>query len=128
MFLVNQLAFSIYVVAFFLCLWRDDRSLDKSVSTLSSTRSSQEMVDGSETNPRKKVFMVMGINTAFSSRKRRDSVRETWMPQGFVLNLMILYNYSFLHLVKSCGFFTGEKLERLEQEKGIVIKFMIGHR
>jgi hypothetical protein len=60
------------------------------------------MVDGSETNPRKKVFMVMGINTAFSSRKRRDSVRETWMPQG-------------------------EKLERLEQEKGIVIKFMIGH-
>jgi hypothetical protein len=106
---------------------QDDRSLDKSVSTLSSTRSSQEMVDGSETNPRKKVFMVMGINTAFSSRKRRDSVRETWMPQGFVLNLMILYNYSFLHLVKSCGFFTGEKLERLEQEKGIVIKFMIGH-
>ncbi|KAL9312080.1 Beta-1,3-galactosyltransferase 7 [Arabidopsis thaliana] len=81
---------------------QDDRSLDKSVSTLSSTRSSQEMVDGSETNPRKKVFMVMGINTAFSSRKRRDSVRETWMPQG-------------------------EKLERLEQEKGIVIKFMIGH-
>ncbi|AEE36030.1 unnamed protein product [Arabidopsis thaliana] len=78
------------------------QSLDKSVSTLSSTRSSQEMVDGSETNPRKKVFMVMGINTAFSSRKRRDSVRETWMPQG-------------------------EKLERLEQEKGIVIKFMIGH-
>ncbi|CAE5964497.1 unnamed protein product [Arabidopsis arenosa] len=83
-----------------------DRSLDKSVSThqmqLSSTRSSQETIDVSETNQRKKVFMVMGINTAFSSRKRRDSVRETWMPQG-------------------------EKLEKLEQEKGIVIKFMIGH-
>ncbi|VVA95670.1 unnamed protein product [Arabis nemorensis] len=91
-----------------------DRSLDKSVSTLqmqfSSTRtSSQETVDRSETTtsltgakPRKKVFMVMGINTAFSSRKRRDSVRETWMPQG-------------------------EKLEKLEKEKGIVIKFMIGH-
>lgn len=31
---------------------------------------------------RKKAFMVIGINTAFSSRKRRDSVRETWMPQG----------------------------------------------
>lgn len=76
--------------------------MDKSVSTLqmelSSTRSSQETVDGSETtnsltgaNLRKKVFMVMGINTAFSSRKRRDSVRETWMPQGFVLNLMLLF-------------------------------------
>ncbi|KAL1214295.1 Beta-1,3-galactosyltransferase 7 [Cardamine amara subsp. amara] len=83
-----------------------DRSLDKSVSTLqmqlSTTQTSQETVDSSETNPRKKVFMVMGVNTAFSSRKRRDSVRETWMPRG-------------------------EKLEKLEQEKGIVIKFMIGH-
>ena len=31
---------------------------------------------------RQKAFVVIGINTAFSSRKRRDSVRETWMPQG----------------------------------------------
>eukprot|EP01018_Ginkgo_biloba_P035533 Gb_30328 [translate_table: standard] len=49
-----------------------------------------------------KVFVVIGINTAFSSRKRRDSVRETWMPQG-------------------------ERLKQLEQEKGIVIRFVIGH-
>ena len=28
------------------------------------------------------VHVVVGINTAFSSKKRRDSVRETWMPQG----------------------------------------------
>lgn len=51
---------------------------------------------------RKKAFIVIGINTAFSSRKRRDSVRETWMPQG-------------------------DKLVQLEHEKGIVIRFMIGH-
>ncbi|KAI5672018.1 hypothetical protein M9H77_12382 [Catharanthus roseus] len=51
---------------------------------------------------RKKAFMVIGINTAFSSRKRRDSVRETWMPRG-------------------------DKLLQLEQEKGIVVRFMIGH-
>lgn len=31
---------------------------------------------------KRKYFMVIGINTAFSSRKRRDSVRMTWMPQG----------------------------------------------
>ena len=37
---------------------------------------------------RPKVFFVMGIITAFSSRKRRDSIRETWMPQGSVLNLI----------------------------------------
>lgn len=31
---------------------------------------------------RQKVFFVMGIITAFSSRKRRDSIRETWMPKS----------------------------------------------
>jgi len=35
-----------------------------------------------ESTPRTKCFIVIGINTAFSSRKRRDSVRGTWMPQG----------------------------------------------
>uniref|UniRef100_A0A453JZK9 Uncharacterized protein n=2 Tax=Triticinae TaxID=1648030 RepID=A0A453JZK9_AEGTS len=52
---------------------------------------------------RKKAFMVIRINTAFSSKKRRDSVRERWMPQD-------------------------EKLKKLEEEKGVVIRFMIGHR
>ncbi|KAL4296761.1 hypothetical protein GQ457_12G015060 [Hibiscus cannabinus] len=91
------------------------RSLDKSVAMLemqlAASRSSQEMknLDASRVvstsaheRPRKKAFMVIGINTAFSSRRRRDSVRETWMPQG-------------------------EKLIQLEREKGIVIRFMIGH-
>ncbi|CAI0447751.1 unnamed protein product [Linum tenue] len=94
-------------------------SLDKSIAMLqmqlAASRSSQEMTSLSgnaaatsvtglshEGGHRPKVFMVIGINTAFSSRKRRDSVRETWMPQG-------------------------EKLVQLEKEKGIVIRFMIGH-
>lgn len=34
---------------------------------------------------KRKYLMVIGINTAFSSRKRRDSVRATWMPQGYHL-------------------------------------------
>ncbi|KAL3641793.1 Beta-1,3-galactosyltransferase 7 [Castilleja foliolosa] len=87
------------------------QSLDKSIGMLqmelSASRSVQEKgkKDGSSpvSSPhRKKAFMVIGINTAFSSRKRRDSVRETWMPQG-------------------------EQLRKLEQEKGIVVRFMIGH-
>ncbi|KAL0365843.1 UNVERIFIED_CONTAM: Beta-1,3-galactosyltransferase 7 [Sesamum radiatum] len=91
------------------------QSLDKSISMLqmelSASRNAQERqkTDGSSVTseaegvpPRKKAFMVIGINTAFSSRKRRDSVRETWMPQG-------------------------EQLRKLEQEKGIVVRFMIGH-
>lgn len=57
---------------------------------------------GEPAEGRQKAFVVIGINTAFSSRKRRDSVRETWMPQG-------------------------EKLKQLEQEKGIVVRFVIGH-
>ncbi|XP_078444428.1 beta-1,3-galactosyltransferase 7-like [Wolffia australiana] len=51
---------------------------------------------------RKKAFVMIGITTAFSSRKRRDSLRETWMPKG-------------------------DKLRMLEDEKGIVVRFMIGH-
>ncbi|CAI0408928.1 unnamed protein product [Linum tenue] len=51
---------------------------------------------------RQKVFFVMGIMTAFSSRKRRDSIRETWMPKG-------------------------EELKKLESEKGIIMRFVIGH-
>ncbi|XP_073062957.1 beta-1,3-galactosyltransferase 7-like isoform X7 [Primulina eburnea] len=88
-------------------------SLDKSISMLqmelSASRSAQnkgkidKLPISSDKEPlRKKAFMVIGINTAFSSRKRRDSVRETWMPQG-------------------------EQLRKLEQEKGIVVRFMIGH-
>lgn len=93
------------------------KSLDKSVSMLqmelAATRSSKELVSSDKSTVadtlagqgqvKKKAFVVIGINTAFSSRKRRDSVRETWMLQG-------------------------EKLKRLETEKGIVIRFMIGHR
>ncbi|KAG9451101.1 hypothetical protein H6P81_011066 [Aristolochia fimbriata] len=91
------------------------QALDKTISTLqmelAATRSAQEMTNpnGSpsitssrEGPPRQKAFVVIGINTAFSSRKRRDSVRETWMPQG-------------------------EKLQQLEREKGIIVRFMIGH-
>uniref|UniRef100_A0A6N2MNF4 Hexosyltransferase n=1 Tax=Salix viminalis TaxID=40686 RepID=A0A6N2MNF4_SALVM len=44
-----------------------------------------------------KAFVVIGINTAFSSRKRRESLRQT-----------------------GC-------LKKLEKEKGIVIRFVIGH-
>ncbi|KAE9603898.1 hypothetical protein Lal_00002073 [Lupinus albus] len=90
------------------------QALDKQVSTLqmelAAARNTREISDsdssnktsGEEALSRKKAFIVIGINTAFSSRKRRDSVRETWMPQG-------------------------EQLLQLEREKGIVIRFMIGH-
>lgn len=53
---------------------------------LAAARATQEsMMEGSpvsEPGSKRKYLMVVGINTAFSSRKRRDSVRATWMPQG----------------------------------------------
>ncbi|XP_057455832.1 probable beta-1,3-galactosyltransferase 2 [Lotus japonicus] len=93
------------------------QNLDKTISNLemelAAARATQESVRSgapvpediriSDQSPRKrKYLMVIGINTAFSSRKRRDSVRETWMPQG-------------------------EKRKKLEEEKGIIFRFVIGH-
>uniref|UniRef100_A0A0E0NXH5 Hexosyltransferase n=2 Tax=Oryza TaxID=4527 RepID=A0A0E0NXH5_ORYRU len=88
-----------------------NRALDKTISNLemelASAKASQEEseLNGaplSESTGKRRYFMVIGINTAFSSRKRRDSLRATWMPQG-------------------------EKRRKLEEEKGIIIRFVIGH-
>lgn len=55
---------------------------------LASAKATQDSIlnggaPSAEPTAKRKYFMVIGINTAFSSRKRRDSVRATWMPQGF---------------------------------------------
>ncbi|KAI3753961.1 hypothetical protein L2E82_26027 [Cichorium intybus] len=92
------------------------QTLDKTISSLemelAAARAMQDSIlTGSpisddlmlpEPIKKRKYLMVIGINTAFSSRKRRDSVRATWMPQG-------------------------DKLRKLEEEKGIVMRFVIGH-
>ncbi|KAI3901400.1 hypothetical protein MKX01_009648 [Papaver californicum] len=92
------------------------QALDNTISNLEMeiavARATQESVlNGSpvseglndiESTGKRKYLMVIGINTAFSSRKRRDSVRATWMPYG-------------------------DKRKRLEEEKGIIICFVIGH-
>ncbi|KAI3496952.1 hypothetical protein L1887_39330 [Cichorium endivia] len=88
------------------------QTLDKTISNLemelAAARATQDsIVTGSPisddlTFKKRKYLMVIGINTAFSSRKRRDSVRATWMPQG-------------------------DKLRKLEEEKGIIMRFVIGH-
>ena len=66
------------------------RSLDKKISALEMelavARTSQTdlQITGEKAlnHTLQKAFVVIGINTAFSSRKRRESIRETWMPQG----------------------------------------------
>ncbi|KAF7112222.1 hypothetical protein RHSIM_RhsimUnG0249500 [Rhododendron simsii] len=92
------------------------QTLDKTISNLemelAAARAVQDSILGGSPNSgdssisepirKRKYLMVIGINTAFSSRKRRDSVRATWMPQG-------------------------DKRTKLEEEKGIVVRFVIGH-
>ncbi|XP_024982861.1 probable beta-1,3-galactosyltransferase 3 [Cynara cardunculus var. scolymus] len=93
-------------------IYHSIKNLDKKILNLetkvdSLTTKNQSALDDSLSETRnvstkRKYFMVIGINTAFSSRKRRESVRATWMPQG-------------------------GKRTRLEKEIGIVIRFIIGH-
>ncbi|KAI8009543.1 putative beta-1,3-galactosyltransferase 2 [Camellia lanceoleosa] len=70
-------------------------------SVLSGSPQSEDLKNTNSSGKRR-YFMVVGINTAFSSLRRRDSVRATWMPQG-------------------------ERRKKLEEEKGVVICFVIGH-
>ncbi|KAK7261098.1 hypothetical protein RIF29_27402 [Crotalaria pallida] len=92
------------------------QTLDKTISNLemelAAAKSAQESIRSgapvsedikmTELSNKRRYLMVIGINTAFSSRKRRDSIRQTWMPQG-------------------------ENRKKLEEEKGIIIRFVIGH-
>ncbi|CAN1199186.1 Probable beta-1,3-galactosyltransferase 2 [Linum perenne] len=83
------------------------QSLDNEISSLEqkladSKSTQRSLVSGKVDGTKRKYFVVIGINTGFSSRSRRDTVRTTWMPHG-------------------------EKRIKLEKEKGIVIRFVIGH-
>ncbi|KAF5201678.1 Beta-1,3-galactosyltransferase, partial [Thalictrum thalictroides] len=77
------------------------QSLDKTISTLEMELAVARTSRAHSNQSLKKAFVVIGINTAFSSKRRRESIRETWLP-------------------------TGGKLKKLEKEKGIVIRFVIG--
>ncbi|KAL2635788.1 hypothetical protein R1flu_007267 [Riccia fluitans] len=52
-------------------------------------------------NSTRRLHAVIGIYTGFGNRPRRDSIRKTWMP-------------------------TGEQLKKLEAEKGVLIRFIVG--
>lgn len=56
--------------------------LEAARTSLSGAKYMSEKVASNKTSLQK-AFVVIGINTAFSSKKRRDSVRETWMPTGY---------------------------------------------
>ncbi|KAK4844475.1 hypothetical protein QYF36_020650 [Acer negundo] len=64
-----------------------------------SKHSSDMSNDG--THRKKRLLAVIGIITTFGRKKNRDAIRKAWMP-------------------------TGADLKKLEDEKGIVVRFVIG--
>ncbi|KAK0588251.1 hypothetical protein LWI29_036696 [Acer saccharum] len=64
-----------------------------------SKQSSDMSNDG--THPKKRLLAVIGIITTFGRKKNRDAIRKAWMP-------------------------TGADLKKLEDGKGIVVRFVIG--
>lgn len=72
----------------------DRRALDKTISDiemrLAAARAAQAMSHGmspsdseeDQGSVRHRMSFVMGVFTTFANRKRRDSIRQTWMPQG----------------------------------------------
>jgi len=58
------------------------------------------MVENDTTTGRR-LMAVVGIMTEFGHRSHRDSIRKSWMP-------------------------TGTKLRKLEEDKGIIIRFVVG--
>lgn len=130
-----------------LACYNTCRALDKTISNLemqlAAARAAQAGTNygptstelGAKQTVRQKVFLVMGIITAFSSRKRRDSIRATWMPQGLQRFMSSIMLHAPNKICKPCvsdpwSYFSllGENLRKLEKEKGIIMRFVIGHR
>ncbi|OMO58611.1 Glycosyl transferase, family 31 [Corchorus olitorius] len=62
---------------------------------------SKQHLENDGTRPKKKPLAVIGIITTFGRKKNRDAIRKAWMHSGAAL-------------------------KKLEEEKGIVVRFVIG--
>ena len=88
-----------------LLYYSECSALDSKISNiemkLAAAKAEQQSLlrgDIASGNLKRKYFMVIGIYTAFSSRKRRDSVRTTWMPQGELAGTKFVFDLFFLKL------------------------------
>lgn len=80
-----------------------DKTISEIEMRLAAARAAQATSQGmspsdSEGEPESmqpRVSYVMGIFTTFANRKRRDSIRQTWMPQGLHLSMFVMQYGSF---------------------------------
>lgn len=113
------------------------RTLDKTISSLevelATARAARS--DGRDGSPavaksvaeqskiRPRMFFVMGIMTAFSSRKRRDSIRGTWLPKGSQQE-QTTSSFSIADVTKVlerfflCSFFCRGWIEKIRDREG----------
>lgn len=97
-----------------------NRSLDKTISTLemeltaARTRQTdvQHLRQQASNHSIQKAFVVIGINTAFSSKRRRDSIRETWLPKGTLMLPLILIQKGIVKVL-NCSLVTVVVMLRL---------------
>ncbi|KAI8569726.1 hypothetical protein RHMOL_Rhmol02G0299300 [Rhododendron molle] len=93
--------------------------------------------DGSGTHPKKKILAVIGIITRFGRKNNREAIRKAWMPTGRISILFVCFNAipstvygnminaTELVLIENLKH-AGAALEKLQDEKGIVVRFVIG--
>jgi len=91
---------------------------------------SPKLADGTET--KKRPLVVIGIMTSLGNKKKRDAVRQAWMGTGRV-SLYTCFSKTpvcYLQCVMSLAlpFIAGASLKKLESEKGVIARFVIGRR
>lgn len=74
-------------------------SAAKSAGYVSAIRNSSVSM---KTTHKGRLLAVVGINTGFGEKKRRESIRNTWLSKG-------------------------ANLKKLEEEHGLIVRFTIGH-
>jgi hypothetical protein len=89
---------------------------------------SPKLADGTET--KKRPLVVIGIMTSLGNKKKRDAVRQAWMGTGRV-SLYTCFSKTpvcYLQCVMSLAlpFIAGASLKKLESEKGVIARFVIG--
>ncbi|KAJ0047664.1 hypothetical protein Pint_15043 [Pistacia integerrima] len=81
-------------------------------------------------NSKKRLLAVIGIITTFGRKKNRDAIRKAWMPTGnfpcfFAVSFFFIV-IPFLFKLLRYTFITCATLEKLEVEKGIIVRFVVG--
>ncbi|KAK6783398.1 hypothetical protein RDI58_021195 [Solanum bulbocastanum] len=86
---------------------------------------SKHLLDNNERDSKKKLLAVIGVSTNFGNKKNRDAIRKAWMPTGLAFLSSPLFLDFFCNII-DLVLIRSPARKKLEEEKGIVIRFVIG--